>query len=133
MQLFIVVFITSLFLSLSFSRSGLCKLWSIPDCELIRTLKGNMPLSMLRFITLSHPSCLLLPFLLLFFSLLSLPLSLSLSLSLSPSGHKDRVGAIVFHPQANLSIDSSSLSLASCAADGSVCLWNTERWVWLIS
>ena len=131
MQLFIVVFITSLFLSLflSFSRSGLCKLWSIPDCELIRTLKGNVPLSILRFIALSHPSCLLCS---------SLPspspsLSFPLSLSLSPSGHKDRVGAIVFHPQANLSIDSSSLSLASCAADGSVCLWNTERWVELIN
>ena len=133
MQLFIVVFITSLFLSPSlsffFSRSGLCKLWSIPDCELIRTLKGNVPLFMLRFITLSHPSCLLcssLPF-------PSPSLSFPLSLSLSPSGHKDRVGAIVFHPQANLSIDSSSLSLASCAADGSVCLWNTERWVELIN
>ena len=25
-----------------FSRSGLCKLWSVPDCELIRTLKGTV-------------------------------------------------------------------------------------------
>ena len=24
-----------------FCRSGLCKLWSVPDCELIRTLKGT--------------------------------------------------------------------------------------------
>ena len=50
------------------------------------------------------------------------------------SGHKDRVGAIVFHPQANISLDSSSsVAVASCAADGSVCLWNLERWVELIN
>ena len=57
----------------------------------------------------------------------SLPLSLFLSLSLS--GHNDRVGAIVFHPQATVSHSSSSLSLASCAADGSVCLWDLEKYI----
>ena len=25
-----------------FFRSGLCKLWSIPDCSLIRTLRGEV-------------------------------------------------------------------------------------------
>jgi U4/U6 small nuclear ribonucleoprotein PRP4 len=62
------------------SWTGTCKLWSVPDCEPVRSLKG----------------------------------------------HSDRAGAIVFHPQATLSMSTSSLSLASCAADGSVCLWNLE-------
>lgn len=62
------------------SWSGLCKLWSIPDCQLIRTLRG----------------------------------------------HNHHVGAIVFHPQATLTLDSQACCLASCAADGSVKLWNLE-------
>ena len=45
----------------------------------------------------------------------------------SPAGHNERTGAIVFHPQATLSLPPSALSMASCAADGSVCLWNLER------
>ncbi len=64
-------------------RSGLCKLWSVPDCELIRVLRG----------------------------------------------HQERAGAIVFHPQATISLPSTALAMASCAADGSVCLWNLERCV----
>ncbi|CAL9682009.1 unnamed protein product [Knipowitschia caucasica] len=59
------------------SWSGLCKLWSVPDCNLIRTLRG----------------------------------------------HNTNVGAIVFRPKV---VDSSDVSLASCAADGSVKLWNME-------
>ena len=43
------------------------------------------------------------------------------------TGHNERAGAIVFHPQATLSLPSSAASMASCAADGSVCLWNMER------
>ena len=43
------------------------------------------------------------------------------------TGHNDRVGAVIFHPEATLSLSSSALSLASCAADGTVCLWNLER------
>ena len=66
--------------TLSF-RSGLCKLWNVPNCEEVRTLRG----------------------------------------------HNERVGAIVFHPQSTLSLAPSVLNLASCAADGSVCLWNLER------
>ncbi|KAM8854157.1 U4/U6 small nuclear ribonucleoprotein Prp4 isoform 2-T2 [Synchiropus picturatus] len=62
------------------SWSGLCKLWSVPDCKLIRTLRG----------------------------------------------HNTNVGAAVFRPQAGVSLDSSDVSLASCAADGSVKLWNLK-------
>ncbi|KAK5900214.1 hypothetical protein CgunFtcFv8_025189 [Champsocephalus gunnari] len=62
------------------SWSGLCKLWSVPDCSLLRTLRG----------------------------------------------HNTNVGAIVFRPQAGVSLDQSDVSLASCAGDGSVKLWNLE-------
>lgn len=44
-----------------------------------------------------------------------------------PSGHSTNVGAIVFHPKATVSLDKKDVSLASCAADGSVKLWNLER------
>lgn len=44
-------------------------------------------------------------------------------------GHNDRVGAIVFHPQATVGLSETSLGLASCAADGSVYLWNLTRYV----
>uniref|UniRef100_A0A8C7YEL4 Pre-mRNA splicing tri-snRNP complex factor PRPF4 n=1 Tax=Oryzias sinensis TaxID=183150 RepID=A0A8C7YEL4_9TELE len=65
------------------SWSGLCKLWSVPDCNLIRTLRG----------------------------------------------HNTNVGAIVFRPQSGVSLDQSDVNLASCAADGTVKLWNMERCV----
>ena len=67
--------------SLSLLRSGLCKLWNVPNCEEVRTLRG----------------------------------------------HNERVGAIVFHPECTLSLTPSVLNLASCAADGSVCLWDLEK------
>lgn len=62
------------------SWSGLCKLWSVPDCQPIRTLRG----------------------------------------------HNCNVGAIVFHPQATISLDSSACCMASCAQDGTVKLWNLQ-------
>ncbi|XP_064616387.1 U4/U6 small nuclear ribonucleoprotein Prp4-like [Liolophura sinensis] len=60
------------------SWSGLCKLWSVPNCDHIRTLRG----------------------------------------------HNCNVGAIVFHPQATLTLDDSACCLASCGQDGTVKLWN---------
>ncbi|UYV78136.1 PRPF4 [Cordylochernes scorpioides] len=64
------------------SHSGLCKIWTIPDFNLARTLDGH---------------------------------------------GGNRIGAIVFRPQATLPGSSpQELSLASCAADGSVKLWNLE-------
>lgn len=63
-------------------RSGLCKLWSVPNCELVRTLRG----------------------------------------------HNCNVGSIVFHPKANTKGEDSVCALASCAVDGSVKLWNLERY-----
>lgn len=63
------------------SWSGLCKLWSVPDCAPIRTLRG----------------------------------------------HKERVGAIVWHPRACIGQGTGELNLASCAADGTVHMWDLER------
>ena len=62
-------------------RSGLCKLWSIPECEEVMTLRG----------------------------------------------HSVDVGAIVFHPQATVSLDNSACCMASCSRDGAVKLWSLER------
>ncbi|GLG92426.1 Protein will die slowly, partial [Gryllus bimaculatus] len=59
--------------------SGLCKLWSVPNCELLKTLRG----------------------------------------------HNCNVGAIVFHPKA-MEDETTVCALASCAADGTVKLWNLE-------
>lgn len=39
-------------------------------------------------------------------------------------GHNERVGSIVFHPQATLSLDETGPCLASCDADGVVLLWS---------
>ncbi|XP_017783416.1 PREDICTED: U4/U6 small nuclear ribonucleoprotein Prp4 [Nicrophorus vespilloides] len=60
------------------SWTGLCKIWSVPNCELKQTLKG----------------------------------------------HTHQIGAIIFHPQATLTQDKSICNMASCAADGSVKLWD---------
>uniref|UniRef100_A0AAR5Q221 Pre-mRNA processing factor 4 (PRP4)-like domain-containing protein n=1 Tax=Dendroctonus ponderosae TaxID=77166 RepID=A0AAR5Q221_DENPD len=62
------------------SWSGLCKVWSVPDCELKQTLKG----------------------------------------------HACNVGAIVFHPKATISQPENVCNMASCAADGSVKLWDLK-------
>ncbi|KAI4458068.1 wd40 repeat protein [Holotrichia oblita] len=60
------------------SWSGLCKVWTVPDCQLKQTLKG----------------------------------------------HTCHVGAIVFHPKATISQEETICNMASCAADGSVKLWD---------
>jgi len=41
-------------------------------------------------------------------------------------GHTDRVGAVVFHPQACLQQPRDSLNLATCSADGSIKLWSLD-------
>ncbi|KAL1505929.1 hypothetical protein ABEB36_005377 [Hypothenemus hampei] len=62
------------------SWSGLCKVWTVPNCELKQTLKG----------------------------------------------HTSNVGAIVFHPRATISQEETACNMASCAADGSVKLWDLK-------
>lgn len=63
-------------------RSGLCKLWSVPQCQLLQTFRG----------------------------------------------HTCNAGAIVFHPQATKQESDRICALASCATDGSVKLWNFDRY-----
>ncbi|XP_076314876.1 U4-U6 small nuclear riboprotein factor 60K [Tachypleus tridentatus] len=60
------------------SWSGLCKLWTVPECNPVRELRG----------------------------------------------HNCSVGAIVFHPQATLTLPDDSCCMASCSSDGSVKLWD---------
>lgn len=43
------------------------------------------------------------------------------------NGHTCHVGAIVFHPKATLTQDENVCNMASCAADGSVKLWDFKR------
>lgn len=44
------------------------------------------------------------------------------------AGHNERVGSIVFHPQAKLSLDESGPCMASCDADGVVLLWSLNMY-----
>ncbi|GLV44253.1 U4-U6 small nuclear riboprotein factor 60K [Carabus blaptoides fortunei] len=63
------------------SWSGLCKVWSVPDCELTQTLRG----------------------------------------------HTCNVGAVIFHPKATISQEETVCNMVSCAADGSVKLWDFKN------
>ena len=47
-------------------------------------------------------------------------------------GHNERVGAIIFHPRATLDLDTSAPCMVSCASDGSVLLWDLERYGFFI-
>ncbi|CAG5986477.1 unnamed protein product [Menidia menidia] len=76
------------------SWSGLCKLWSVPDCSLVRTLRGG-----------------------------SAPIGQSSPPPPPLTGHNTNVGAIVFRPQAGVSLDQSDVSLAY---DDSWRLWDLE-------
>ncbi|KAG4096781.1 WD40 repeat-like protein [Neocallimastix lanati (nom. inval.)] len=41
-------------------------------------------------------------------------------------GHKERLSGLAWHPQATLSMSTSSVNLASCSADGAIHLWSLE-------
>lgn len=62
------------------SWSGLCKVWSVPNCELQQTLRG----------------------------------------------HTCHVGAIIFHPKATITQEPNVCNMVTCAADGSVKLWDLK-------
>lgn len=44
-------------------------------------------------------------------------------------GHTCNVGAIIFHPKATISQEENICNMASCAADGSVKLWDFTKLV----
>uniref|UniRef100_G3PS34 Pre-mRNA processing factor 4 (PRP4)-like domain-containing protein n=1 Tax=Gasterosteus aculeatus aculeatus TaxID=481459 RepID=G3PS34_GASAC len=80
--------------------SGLCKLWSVPDCSLIRTLRGTAPCS-------SHAH-----------SCLSLPGCRSDEPVADIEGHSDRVSRVSWHP--------SGRFLGTTSYDNSWRLWDLE-------
>jgi U4/U6 small nuclear ribonucleoprotein PRP4 len=81
------------------SWSGSVKLWNVPACTPIRTLRGK----------LDH---------LFWGSVLILLL-----------GHSDRVGGVAWHPQATLSQSVDSVNLVSGAGDACVNVWSLNRCV----
>jgi len=44
------------------------------------------------------------------------------------AAHEHRLSAAVFHPQSGVSLSPTAANLVSAAADGSVHLWNLERY-----
>lgn len=85
------------------SWSGSVKLWNVPACTLIRTLRGE----------LDH----------LFWW----------SSSFRLLGHSDRVGGVAWHPQATLSQSVDSVNLVSGAGDACVNVWSLNRCVRLVT
>lgn len=80
------------------SWSGTVKLWNVPACTPIRSLRGSFELEHPFFAT--HDKI---------------------------AGHSDRVGGVAWHPQATLSQGSALVNLASGAGDMNVHLWSLNR------
>lgn len=102
----------------------MCKLWKVPDCTLIRTLRGKYNAVVFILEVMSVLSNF-------FVTLLLCNMDL-LMVNSSFSGHNSNVGAISFHPQATLTLEESDVNMASCAVDGSVKLWSLDRCVLLV-
>lgn len=81
------------------SWSGSVKLWNVPACTPIRTLRGKVD-----HLLGGHFSSRLL-------------------------GHSDRVGGVAWHPQATLSQSVDSVNLVSGAGDACVNVWSLSRFV----
>ena len=82
------------------SWSGSVKLWNVPACTPIRTLRGKFD----HLFWGNFSSCLL--------------------------GHSDRVGGVAWHPQATLSQSVDSVNLVSGAGDACVIVWSLNRFVY---
>jgi len=85
------------------SWSGSVKLWNMPSCTPIRTLRGSVILNSICMVVADTAT--------------------------SSLGHSDRVGGLAWHPQATLSQSPDSANLASGAGDNFVHLWSLNRWV----
>jgi U4/U6 small nuclear ribonucleoprotein PRP4 len=81
------------------SWSGTVKLWNVPACTPISSLRGNL------------------------LSSLQLP-----EIYILYTGHSDRVGGVAWHPQATLSQSESAVNLVSGGADGHLALWSLGRY-----
>jgi U4/U6 small nuclear ribonucleoprotein PRP4 len=82
------------------SWSGSVKLWNVPACTPIRTLRGKLD----HLFWGNFSSCSL--------------------------GHSDRVGGVAWHPQATLSQSVDSVNLVSGAGDACVNVWSLNRFVY---
>jgi len=80
------------------SWSSSVKLWNVPACTPIRTLRGEP-----HHIFPLHPSSYML-------------------------GHSDRVGGVAWHPQATLTQSADSVNLVSGAGDACINLWSLNRY-----
>uniref|UniRef100_G3PS33 Pre-mRNA processing factor 4 (PRP4)-like domain-containing protein n=1 Tax=Gasterosteus aculeatus aculeatus TaxID=481459 RepID=G3PS33_GASAC len=89
------------------SWSGLCKLWSVPDCSLIRTLRGGRSFTRGTAPCSSHAH-----------SCLSLPGCRSDEPVADIEGHSDRVSRVSWHP--------SGRFLGTTSYDNSWRLWDLE-------
>ena len=83
------------------SWSGSVKLWNIPACSPIRTLRGN----------LSYQYC----------------ITNVQACANFLSGHGDRVGGLAWHPKATISQSEDAVNLVSGAGDFQVNLWSLNR------
>lgn len=84
------------------SWSGTVKLWNVPACTPIRSLRGTSFILSTLGIVLNH----------------------------DVAGHSDRVGGVAWHPQATLSQGADLVNLASGAGDANVHLWSLNRLVY---
>ena len=81
------------------SWAGNIKLWDVPSCKPIRTLRGV-------------------------FDIISMCPSVLLT---RMPGHNDRVGGVAWHPQATLSQSEDAVNLVSGAGDLNLQLWSLNR------
>jgi U4/U6 small nuclear ribonucleoprotein PRP4 len=83
------------------SWSGSVKLWNVPACTPIRTLRGEFGHRPVPWLSLIP--CL---------------------------GHSDRVGGVAWHPQATLSQSIDSVNLVSGAGDACINVWSLNRFAY---
>jgi U4/U6 small nuclear ribonucleoprotein PRP4 len=83
------------------SWSGSVKLWNVPACTPIRTLRGELVIDLSRGY-----------------------------LSYHVLGHSDRVGGVAWHPQATLSQSIDSVNLVSGAGDACINVWSLNRFAY---
>lgn len=86
---------------LTSSWTGAAKLWSIPACKEIKTLKGALAPCRICSSRIDR---------------------------LHSIAHKERIGGVAWHPQATLSQSRSAVNFATSGADNDIKLWGLERY-----
>lgn len=95
-------------LLLTASWTGAAKIWSVPGCKEVRTIKGKL--------ASLHDVC------------ERLVASRSEELTALPllAAHKERIGGVAWHPQATLSQSRTAVNFATSGADNDIKLWGLE-------